>query len=454
LILYGTTPLHASGSFRPMAPLRILHVVPYYEQAWAYGGIPRLATTMTRALARRGHHVTVCTTDVRDSRTRARSQAPNAHGIDVRVFPNVSNAIAYHLQFFTPIGLRRYLRRTAASFDVAHLHACYNLPGVIAASELARAGVPYIVSPNGTAPLLERRIRAKQLFALTAGRSMLPRAARIVAVSRSEVIQLRDMGIDDSTIALIPNPVDDAEFERPVDGSGYRRRIGLGGGPVILFLGKLTPRKGIEDLVRAFASLDDPRTTLIIAGNDMGTGASIVSLIRRLGLERRVIRPGLLTGSERLDALAAADVVVYPSRDEIFGLVPLEALLAGTPVVVCNDSGCGEVISSTGGGLIVPPGDISALSAAIQTVLANADEWRQHAEAAASVVRLRFGSDVICDQLESLYRGVVTKDRVTTSDFGAPPARPPERSGASGSRERRRWGSAGAKPPGSDRMRA
>jgi glycosyltransferase involved in cell wall biosynthesis len=387
--------------------LRILHVVPYYEQAWAYGGIPRLATTMTRALARRGHHVTVCTTDVRDSRTRARSQGENPHGIDVRVFPNVSNTIAYHLQFFTPIGLRRHLRRTAASFDVAHLHACYNLPGVIAASELMRAGVPYIVSPNGTAPLLERRIRAKQLFALTAGRSMLPRAARIVAVSRSEVTQLRNMGIDSSTIALIPNPVDEAEFERPADGSRYRRRIGLGHRPVILFLGKLTPRKGVEDLVRAFASLNDPHATLIVAGNDMGTGASISSLIRRLALETRVIMPGLLSGSERLDALAAADVVVYPSRDEIFGLVPLEGLLAGTPVIVCNDSGCGEVISSTGGGLIIPPGDIRALSVAIETVLANVGEWRQRAQVAAYTVRRRFGSDVISDQLESLYHEVV-----------------------------------------------
>lgn len=394
-----------------MAPLRILHVVPYYEQAWAYGGIPRLATTMTRALVRRGHHVTVCTTDVRDSRTRASSPPQNAHGVDVRVFPNVSNAIAYHLQFFTPIGLGRYLRRAAESFDVAHLHACHNLPGVIAASELTRAGVPYVVSPNGTARPIERRIRVKQLFALTAGRSMLPRAARILAVSRSEVIQLREMGVSESTIALIPNPVDETEFDRPIDGAGYRRRMGLGDGPVVLFLGKLTPRKGVEDLVRAFGSVGNPRATLIVAGNDMGAGASVRSLVRRLALERRVITPGLLKGSERLDALAAADVVVYPSRDEIFGLVPLEAVLAGSPVIVCNDSGCGEVISSIGGGLIVPPGDVSALRAAIETVLANADDWRQRANGAASGVRRRFGSDVICDRLESLYYEVVENQR-------------------------------------------
>ena len=395
-----------------MASLRILHVVPYYEQAWAYGGIPRLVTTMTRALARRGHHVTVCTTDVRDSRTRASSVFRNAHGVNVRIFPNLSNALAYHLQFFTPIGLRQYLRRSAASFDVAHLHACHNLPGAIAAAELTGAGVPYVVSPNGTARPIERRVRAKQLFALTAGRLMLPRAARVVAVSQSEVIQLREMGVDASTIVEIPNPIDETEFDRTVDGDGYRQRMGLGEDPVVLFLGKLTPRKGVEDLVRAFASLTDRCPKLVVAGNDMGAGAGIASLTRRLALEARVIQPGLLTGSERLDALGGADVVVYPSRDEIFGLVPLEALLAGTPVIVCNDSGCGEVISSTGGGLIVPPGDPSTLRAAIETVLANLDDWRRRARQAASAVRRRFGSQVICDRLESLYGEVIKEQTV------------------------------------------
>ena len=77
--------------------------------------------------------------------------------------------------------------------------------------------------------------------------------------------------------------------------------------------------------------------------------------------------------------------------------------------MVCNDSGCGEEISTTGGGLIVPPGDVSALSAAIETVLADAGGWRQRAKGAASAVRRRFGSDVIGDQLESLYYEVIEK---------------------------------------------
>ena len=153
------------------------------------------------------------------------------------------------------------------------------------------------------------------------------------------------------------------------DGERFRATLEVGRRPVVLFLGKLTPRKGVDHLVRAFASLDRSDAVLIVAGNDMGAGGAIDSLVRNLGLGRRVLRPGLLTGAERLDALAAANVVIYPSRDEIFGLVPLEALLCGTPVVVCGDSGCGEVIAATGGGHVVPHGNAQTLSDAIESIL-------------------------------------------------------------------------------------
>jgi glycosyltransferase involved in cell wall biosynthesis len=389
-----------------MSALRILHVAPYYEQAWAYGGIPRLTTTMTRALVRRGHHVEVCTTDVRDARTRASSNASDCRGVDVRIFPNVSNRLAYHLQFFTPIGLRAHLKRTASSFDIAHLHACHNLPGVIAAAELTRAGVPYVVSPNGTAQPIERRIQAKRLFAMTAGRRMLIDASRVIAVSRAEVSQLLASGVDQRAVALIPNPIDAREFDNAPDGRHFRAGLGIGQRPLVLFLGKLTPRKGVADLVRAFASLECD-AVLAIAGNDMGAGASVDQAVRSLGLEDRVFRPGLLTGVERLDALAAASVLVYPSRDEIFGLVPLEALLCGTPVVVCNDSGCDEVINATGGGLRVPHGNPAALSAAIRSILEQQPLWRHRATIAAGVAKRLFGADTVCNQLESLYYGVL-----------------------------------------------
>ena len=391
-----------------MSSLRILHVVPYYEQAWAYGGIPRLATAMTHALARRGHQVTVCTTDACDAGSRARIAPILERGgnPDVRIFRNISNHAAYHWQFFTPIGLASYLRRTGPDFDVAHLHACHNLPTSIGAAMLARAGVPYVLAPNGTAPAIERRVRIKRLYDRVAGRHVEPGAARILAVSEAERRQLRELGVADGRIVLVPNPVDEREFAVKANADGFRRTHGVDGAPLVLFLGKLTPRKGVDVLVRAFGRLSR-NVRLVVAGNDMGSLPAIEQVARALNVTDRIHVIGLQRGRARLDALAAADVLVYPSRDEVFGLVPLEALMCGTPVVVCNDSGCGEVVGSIGGGHIVPHGDADALAGAIESILAAPPLWRARAHRAGERVRSRFSTDVVAARLEDVYLEVL-----------------------------------------------
>jgi glycosyltransferase involved in cell wall biosynthesis len=400
LILYGTTP---------MSSLRILHVVPYFEGAWAYGGIPRLAATMVRGLVKRGHHVTVCTTDACDARTRLSVRpAADATGLDVRIFRNISNALAYHWQMFTPVGLFTFLRRHARSFDVAHLHACRNLPGLLAADRLVRAGIPYVVSPNGTAPAIERRIVAKRVFDRAGGRRVLENAARVIAVTKAERSQLLTLGIEGGRIVDIPNPLDETEFGKPVDRNAFRRALGVNADPIVMFLGKLTPRKGVDVLVRSLSFVKTPRAQLVIAGNDMGAESAVAAAVRESGVSTRVSRVGLLRGTERLEAVSAADVVVYPSRDEIFGLVPLEAILCGTPVVVCNDSGCGEVIGRIGGGHIVPHGEPGILAEAIDSILAAPDLWRARARTAAARATALFGSAVVCEQLEHVYSTLAT----------------------------------------------
>ncbi|MGH7320500.1 MAG: glycosyltransferase [Candidatus Rokuibacteriota bacterium] len=398
-----------------MRALRILHVTPYYEEAWAYGGIPRLSATMGRGLARRGHQVTVCTTDaceqgVRLSRPNGtrRSLRPwpviqAADGVELRVFPNVSNALAYHLQFFVPLGLGAYLRQHVQGFDVAHVHGCHHLPGTTAARHLRQAGVPYVLAPNGTAPRIERRRLAKYLFDATLGRGLIPGASRILAVSEAERIQLASLGLSPASIRVIPNPVDVAEFADPPPPGRFRRRFGVTAPRVVLYLGTLTPRKRVDVLIRAFASLRRSDATLVIAGNDLGAGRALRRLVHRLGLEAVATFTGLLKGRDRLEALIDADLVVYPAQDEIFGLVPLEALLCGTPVIVSDDSGCGEVIGRAGGGSVVRRGDAAALAEAITRMLGGARTWRQAALDARERVRRLYGWDTVREQLEALY---------------------------------------------------
>ena len=400
-----------------MQRLRVLHVTPYCGDAWAYGGIPRLADALARALVARGHDVTVCATDAcSESRrlTRKPGQARFAPwpprrtdgGYELCIFPNVSNRMAYD-QCFLPLGLRAYLRTHVAAFDVAHLHACRNIPGVIAARRLRQARVPYVLAPNGTAPRLERRIITKRVFDAVLGQQVLDDAAMVLAVTHAEHRQLTEIGVPCDRIATVPNPVAVDDFGQEPSRGRFRARFNIMG-PVVAYLGKLTPRKRVDLLVRAFAALSERNCTLVVAGNDMGGGAAARAAADHLGMSGRTVFTGLLEGRDRIDLLADADVLVYPSEHEIFGLVPLEALLAGTPVVVADDSGCGEVVAATGGGLVVR-GNVESIGAAIEMILRSPAEWRTHARRAAARVRSMYAPDVVSAQLEEVYRNVVER---------------------------------------------
>lgn len=392
-----------------MTPLRILHVTPYFEHAWAYGGIPRVVTTMARALARRGHDVTVCTTDVATADGRLAAGTPDdlplatASPIRVRVFRNVSNWAAYRWQAFLPIGFRRFLQAHLDDFDVVHLHACHNVLSAVAARACCESHVPFLVSPHGTAPRLERRRAAKWIFERTLGRNILANASLVAAVSGAEERQLLRLGVAHDRIVTVPNPIDLETFDDRPPRGGFRSTHDMGNDPIVMFLGKLTPRKRVDVLVQAFAYLKSPQARLVIAGNDMGVAHALGRQVNRLGLTDRVTFTGLLSGRERVAALVDADAVVYASTDEVFGLVPLEALLCGTPVVVSNDSGCGEVIQRVGGGIAVPPRDPVALAGALGRVLGAPGEWRTAAESAAARVRTLFAPAVTAADLEAVY---------------------------------------------------
>jgi len=184
---------------------------------------------------------------------------------------------------------------------------------------------------------------------------------------------------------VVGNPVEPPAG--PVSGNAFRERYGLTAAPMIAYLGRITPRKEVHTLLAAFASLPDVRARLALAGDD------VAASLPEIG--SRVLRLPALRDAERFELLAAADVVAYPGRDEVFGLVAFEALLCGTPVVVAGDSGCGELVGELGGGLSVAPGDAAQLSAALARVLSSAEEFRQKALDAGARVRSRFSPDAV-----------------------------------------------------------
>ncbi len=226
-------------------------------------------------------------------------------------------------------------------------------------------------------------------------------------------------GVDPNRVQVIPNGLRLADYATLPPRGAFRAAHDLGDAPLVLFVGKITPRKGVDVLLRALARLA-PGVHVVVAGNFMMPAAPLTHLARELGVNDRVRFVGLLTDEAKLSAYVDADVVAYPSHDEIFGLVPFEGLLCGTPPVVCDDSGCGEVVRAADCGLVVPYGDAVALAAALARLLDNAEQRARLVANGRAYVGAHLEWRRIAASTRDLYRQVLR---------GSTAARRPERAG-------------------------
>lgn len=385
--------------------LRILQIVPFYYPAWAYGGIPRVVYELSTELTRRGHHVSVSTTDVLDQYMRSPYSGitTNINGVRASYFRNLSNRLAYDYQIYLPMGMKQSIREAIEEADIIHMHGHRNFLNNIVHSIAHRLKRNYIFSAHGTVIPIERRVLAKRVFDIIFGNSILRDAKHFIAVSEKEVNQYEAMGITRNKVSVVYNGIDINAFQNLPEKGTFRRRYGLEGKEIVLFLGKITPRKGVDFLVRAYSLLKRDNTILVIAGNDMGYKSKVERLIAETNLHSRVIFTGLLIDNDKLAAYQDANVLVYPSVYEIFGLVPFEALLCGTPVVVSDDCGCGEIIRREGIGKLILYNDDRGLRDAIEEVLHNPTHVDKMTLKGKEFIKQKLSWEVIAEQYENVY---------------------------------------------------
>ncbi|NOZ86652.1 MAG: glycosyltransferase [Deltaproteobacteria bacterium] len=384
----------------------LLHVVPYFDGADAYGGIPRVAAGQVWELSNRGYEVTVCTTDARDADRRhpASKKSIMYNKSKVHYFKNMSNGLAYR-QIFLPLKGLAWLWDNVCNFDVVHLHGYRNLLNEVAATAARKHRIPYVIQANGTVPRIERKKTVKLLYDLVIARKTMQGCSMAIAVSEAERSQYVQAGLDPARVALVPNGLDPAEFKDLPSRSESRRKLGIGPGEkIIAFLGKATPRKGIDTLVKAVSSLKpDYGLRLVISGSDMGGVKPALQLAARLGIESRIAMLGPVEGKERLSLLVAADVSVYAGRDEIFGISAFESIMCGTPVIVASDSGCGEWAKKTGCPWLIRPGDAVALAEWIERILGEPSKAGSTVRLAREFVKRELSWGQVTDSLEKVY---------------------------------------------------
>lgn len=392
--------------------MRILQVTPYFAPAYAYGGPPETVHRLSEALAERGHDLTVLTTDA-FSATKRYAEKHTTGNPDIYYLRNVSNYLAWNFQFFLPLATGTFLQRHTHDFDVIHLHSFRTYQDVVVRRHALRAGIPYVFSAHGSMPRIVRMKLAKGLFDSVVGRSVLNDAAVLIAVSSAELRQYQAMDVPASKVAIIPNGIDAAQYSVLPPRGSFSRPRGLEGTKIVTYIGRLNSRKGLDTLVRSVREIRKIRedVELVLVGPDDGYRGDLERMTRRLSLQKHVHFAGMITMPKKLEVLVDSDVVVYPGTHEIFGLVPFEALLCRRPVVVADDSGCGEIVSEARAGITVQPGDPVALSCAIDVCLGRGQPLEEMIKNGERFVRSELDWTKIAVRMEEVYTRALSENR-------------------------------------------
>ena len=389
--------------------MRILHVIPTYLPAVRYGG-PIFATHgLCKALAARGHEVQVFTTNVDGP---GNSPVPiglavNLEGVQVRYFP-----CPLFRQLYWAPALNRALENEIDKFDVVHLHSVFLWPTRAAARAACKAGVPYVLSPRGmlVKELIRRRSQlAKSAWIRLIEKSNLEHAAAIHLTSELEALELERFGWRLPQLAVIPNGI--GEPLAPVGDVCADVDSIVAMQPLVLFLGRLSWKKGLDRLLRAFGQSRNGKLA-IVGTDDEGFAPQLKKLAETLGIAGRVrVLARTVIGSEKEYLFASARLFVLSSYSENFGNTVLEAMRRGVPVVVTPEVGAAEIVQQSGGG-IVAQGDAEALGAAIAHLVDNPDFARSMGEAGQRHVMRHYTWAGMSALMEELYESLRSRDTV------------------------------------------
>ncbi|WP_414551935.1 glycosyltransferase family 4 protein [Anabaena sp. CCY 0017] len=251
---------------------------------------------------------------------------------------------------------------------------------------------------------------------LAVEKEVLETAECIVATSPQEQQHMRSLVSTQGNIEIIPCGTDIRRFgsvERPA------ARLELGIAPetkLVLYVGRFDRRKGIETLVRAVNESQlrgDKNLKLIIGGGSIPGNSDgierdrIENIINELGMSEFTILPGRLSQEILPTYYAAADVCVVPSHYEPFGLVAIEAMASGTPVIASDVGGLQFTVVPEVTGLLAPPQDVAAFAAAIDRILLNPQWGEELGKAGRKRVESKFSWDGVATQLGELYTQIL-----------------------------------------------
>jgi glycosyltransferase involved in cell wall biosynthesis len=362
------------------------------------GGVVRAVLDLCSSLAARGHHVTLLTGDATD--------VPTGWRMGVNNLPRVTGIAVPRLLGALPVATGAAIRGA----HVLHLHTPWELSNLALAAAANRMRIPYVLSIHGMLDewSLRQKWLKKWLFLALVGRRFLAGAARVHCTATAELTQASRFLRPGSGVVLAC-PIDLCEFADLPGAEPARREYPelAGGTPRILFLSRLDPKKRPDLVIEAVARLDgaDQACQLIMAGpGEPAYVAGLRQLAHQRGLGRRVLFTGMVHGLVKVSLFQAADVFVLPTSQENFGIVLVEAMAAGTPVITTRGVDIWQELQSAGA-LIVDQ-DPAHIAAAIRSLIADLPAAKQLGQRGRKWVMNELNADRVSGDYERMYRDV------------------------------------------------
>ncbi len=384
--------------------MKILQIVP--SISLVYGGPSQMVLGLSSALAKAGVEITIATTNSNGDV----GQAPLDVPLGVPVAQN-----GYEIYYFRCSPFRRYkfsiellqwLHKHARTYDLAHIHALFSPVSSCSAAIARSQQLPYILRPLGTLDPadLQKKRQLKRLYAAVLERPNLAGAAAIHFTSEQEAKTSERFNTVTRDVVL-PLGV-----SLPLSASNsIHEKYGIPTNkPILLFMSRIDPKKGLDLLLPALENLDSNFHFVLAGGNpqDPSYEATIRDRIQYSQLKDKTSIVGFVTGSEKTALLEAADLFVLPSYYENFGIAVAEAMSVGTPVVISDQVHIWQDIERSRSGWIAQC-NVESLTQALKEALANRVEQIQRGKNAQIFAQQNYSWDAIAQQVIKTYQDLI-----------------------------------------------
>lgn len=388
--------------------MKILHITSAYLPAYQRGGPVHSIHNLCKELASIGHEITVFTTNKslwerKDIRLFEETYIDGVRVIYCRALGRC--------RYSYPKGLLDLMQNSIGKYQLIHIHGVYSFSFLIASMVARKNGVPYIITPRGMlmSDAVEKKSKMrKNIYIRVIAKRILEGASGMHFTSNMEKERTLELGIHPQKSIIIPNGVEIPGIET-VEAGIFKKKYGLEDKKIVLFLSRINWKKGLDILIPAFAKAlrECECAHLVIAGPDEeGYGKKVRKWIDENEITNHVTLTGLVKGKEKLSALVDADVFALTSYSENFGMAPVEAMLAGKPVIISKQVGISEFIENGKEGIIIE-NKIEEIANAIMRLLQNEEERKIIAENGMRLAKRCFSPRETAEKMARFYESVL-----------------------------------------------